>query len=70
MPTMVHLSVHLPATESPTTVELAFQRANNGTSQIQLTYYRRSNGAGVSRLTFQQWYSSVPTYRLQKVQRP
>ena len=68
MPTTVHLSVHLHPTESPMTVVLAFRHANNGTSQRPLTLYRKSNDGGVSLPKCRQWYITVRTYYLQKVQ--
>ena len=50
------------------TLELAFRRADNGTSQYPLTSYRKSNDDGVSLLACQRQYISVPTYSLQKVE--
>ena len=66
MPKTVHLRGHLPPTDGPVTVELAFRHASNGTSQCTLTSYKKSSGSGVSLPTCQKQDISVPTYSLEK----
>ena len=85
MPTTVHLSIHLPPTENPMKVELAFRHADNGTSQadlpaterpmtVELTFRHANNGTSQCPLTLYRRSNnagvSLPTCRQRYISVP